>query len=202
MIGTYTMKRILVVVLTLGVILSCVSTVSAAEDEEAPLPPPVSLPIPSRLQQTQVWCWVAVTQQVLMYSQGQSPAQCELVATANSVPTSHCCASYNPSCVRTGSMEQIRLLLLAYGNRVSDVIPTPRDPYVLYRHVRDGHPVILQIRSSMTTTHVVVLRAVTYMRSNDSIVAVLSVNDPMSVYTQNIEYSRLRPHLVNALVVY
>lgn len=188
------MKKLLTLLALFLAVVACVAPVSAAEDEQDP--PAVSLLIRNRLQQTPVWCWVAVSEQLITYSQGGSPPQCALVAAANGVLPAYCCNGYNQDCVRTGSMSQVRTLLLAYGNSASDVIPPP-SAKTLYRHIASNHPVVLQIRTGVASTHVVVVRGVYYVGGSLHVV----INDPMSIYTQPIEYSRIYPSLVNALVV-
>jgi hypothetical protein len=156
------------------------------------------LPIANRLQETPVWCWVAVSEQVIAYSRGNSPRQCALVAVANNSPPVMCCGGYNPACVRTGTMDQVRTLLLAYGNNASDVIAPPRDPRVLFDRIVAGQPVILQVRVGGTATHVIVLKGVELINGR----AYMTVNDPMSVYTTPVDYAILYPKLINALIVY
>jgi hypothetical protein len=187
------MKKFFALLALVAVVLACSVPVEAAEDQG----PTVNIDIQNRLQETQVWCWVAVAQQIIAYSAGRSPSQCALVASADLVPPAMCCSGYNPSCVHTGSMEQLRFLLLAYGSNTSQIIMAPRDPRVLYQHLDNDHPIVLQIRSGVASTHVVVLRGMR-LTSND---AILYVNDPMSIYTQAVPYSRLYPIIVNALVV-
>lgn len=187
------MKKLFALLTLVIVVFVCSVPVEAAEEEG----PTVSLDIRNRLQETPVWCWVAVAQQLIAYSAGRAPAQCALVASADLVHPAMCCSGYNPNCVHTGSMEQLRFLLLAYGSNASDVIMAPRDPRVLHNHLLNNHPMVLQIRSGVTSTHVVVLRGIR-LTQND---AILYLNDPMFIYTQAVPYSRLYPIIVNALVV-
>ena len=46
------------------------------------LPPPVDIPIQNLSQQTPVWCWAAVAEQIITWRRGGSPPQCVLVAAA------------------------------------------------------------------------------------------------------------------------
>lgn len=62
--------------LILALLLSVVSLAAQA------MPSPVQLGIPNLPQETQVWCWAAVAQQIIAHSRGAAytPPQCALVA--------------------------------------------------------------------------------------------------------------------------
>ena len=85
-------------------------------------PPPITLPIQNIPQQTQVWCWAAVAQQIILASQGpaNTPPQCALVAMANGANPSVCCSeARNPACVTAGSLQQIQYLIGRFGGQFS-----------------------------------------------------------------------------------
>lgn len=92
-----------------------------AIDARAQVPSPVDLPIPNIPQQTQVWCWAAVAQQIIHATSGpvQTPPQCALVAMANGAHPAVCCNQPNPACLRTGSFPQIAGLIQQFGGRTS-----------------------------------------------------------------------------------
>lgn len=167
------------------------------------LPPPVRLGIPNLPQQTQVWCWAAVAQQIIAHRQGlsQTPPQCALVAVANGAHPQFCCGHANPACVRTGSMPQIAGLIQQYGGRSSGYAP-PADPDTLYRTLASGRPVILEVASGIASSHVVVLTGMHYQATAWGIEVVLHINDPLAIYTQPVPYSQLRPLWTSALVVH
>jgi hypothetical protein len=84
----------------LGTII-CLSVVFfSTETVHAQIPPPVDIPVQNIPQETQVWCWAAVAQQIIMFSQGpkRTPPQCALVAIANNASPQACCSGYNPMC--------------------------------------------------------------------------------------------------------
>ena len=57
------------------------------------LPRPVDLGIRNILQETQVWCWAAVAQQISLHLRGpnDTPPQCALVAIAYNAGPEYCC---------------------------------------------------------------------------------------------------------------
>ena len=194
------MKKLLA---ALGFVILLVSISATAQP--APSPPllaPVRINVPNRIQETPVWCWVAVSQQVIEWSKGSSPPQCALVASANNVPPAMCCDGPHPECVRTGTMPQIQTLIATYGGHASHVIQPSLDPVGLYVYLAQGKPIILQIRTNPAATHVVVLVGISFMRSHlYGSVAYLQVNDPMSIYPFPVLYQTIYPSIVNALVI-
>jgi hypothetical protein len=167
----------------------------------AQLPPPVDINIPNIPQQTQVWCWVAVAQQIISASNGgNSPPQCALVAMANNTHPDVCCVQQHPGCITTGSLQQIQGLILQFGGHVSTLAP-PANPMVLYNTLSSGRPIIMSVQSSPFSGHVVVLRGMTWVQTPLGVEAVLHINDPMSFFTQPVPFSALVPYWRAAIVV-
>lgn len=173
----------------------------------AQVPPPVDLGIQNLVQETEVWCWAAVAQQITLATRGpgRTPPQCEMVAVANGAHPATCCDAAgryngNPQCMRTGSTQQIQGLIAHYGGRASNYAP-PADPATLYRTLASGRAVILQVRSGMATSHVVVLRGMSFMPSPYGVEPVLHINDPMSYFTQPVPFSRLMGMWMSAIVI-
>ena len=170
----------------------------------AQIPPPIDIPVQNIRQETQVWCWVAVAQQIIMYTQGPqgTPPQCALVAIANNAHPQACCSGYNPMCVRTGSIPQIQGLIAHFGGRYSGITP-PADPMTLYRTLSSGKPIILQVRTGMQSAHVVVLRGMSFMPTQyGHVEPVLHINDPMAHFTQPVPFSNLIRIWMSAIVVH
>lgn len=168
---------------------------------------PVDLGIQNIPQQTQVWCWAAVAQQIILASRGpaSTPAQCEMVAVANGAHPATCCDGFgrfngNPQCVVTGSTRQIQALIAHYGGRASSYAP-PADPGTLYRTLASGRAVILQLRSGAQTAHVVVLRGMSFVRTPYGVEPVLHINDPMALFTQPVPFSNLMQMWMSAIVI-
>ena len=161
----------------------------------------VMLDVPNVMQETPVWCWAAVSEQIITWSQGpgRSPPQCALVAMANGAPPTTCC-NPNPSCIRTGSMQQIQALLGTFGGRASALAP-PTDPMTLFRTLAAGSPVILHVRSGQSSSHVVVLRGMRIVTGPMGPRALLLVNDPMAHYPSAVPFEQLVGVWLEALVV-
>ncbi len=187
------MKRLFVIFVVFFLFVNCA---------RAQIPPPVELPIPNILQQTSVWCWVAVAQQIIHATRGadQTPPQCALVAIANDAHPSVCCDQSNPDCLRTGSFPQIAGLIAQFGGRTSNYA-LPADPMILYRTLASGRAIILHIKSGIISTHVVVLRGMSFMQTLFGVEPILHINDPMAYYTHPVFFKTLIPVWIDALVV-
>ena len=173
----------------------------------AQAPPPVDIPIQNILQETPVWCWAAVSQQIILASRGPqvTPPQCALVAMANRSPPAACCSRYNPACVRTGNIAQIQFIIGQFGGHFTAVAP-PTDPMTLYQVLRNGHPVILELTQpymvgNQAMSHVVVVRGMSWIPTPGGAQPVLHVNDPTSTYTQPVPYTRIVGMWRTAIIV-
>jgi hypothetical protein len=162
--------------------------------------PPVDLGIRNIRQETDVWCWAAVAQQVIVKRKGRSPPQCALVAMVHGRFPSYCCPHYE-RCAVPGSLAQIQTLIRNFGQRSSSLGP-PTDAMTLYRTLRRGHPIILAIRNSPYSGHVVVLTGMTWVNGADRPEAVLHVNDPLEVVPARLRWRDLLPRWRAAIVVY
>ena len=161
----------------------------------------VDLPIANFRQQTPVWCWVTVAQQIIAATRGidNTPQQCELVATANGVAPDVCCDGYNQQCVTTGSLQQISGLIAHYGGRTSS-FAAPTDPMSLYNALRAGHAVIIALNMN-GSGHVVVARGMMTQQVDGGYEPVIILNDPESEITQPIPFSQVEPMWEEAIVV-
>jgi hypothetical protein len=170
---------------------------------QAQYPPPVDIPIQDLPQETPVWCWAAVAQQLIAAAVGlqQTPQQCALVAMANGAPPAVCCSGYNPACVRTGSLQQIQFLVSSFGHHASALAP-PTDPMTLYNTLAAGHPIVLHVRTGPASSHVVVLRGMSFLPTPQGPLPVLQINDPMSYFTQPASFYDLLGVWIEAIVVY
>lgn len=164
----------------------------------------VDLPIPNIPQETDVWCWAAVAQQIIFATVGRqnTPPQCALVAMGYGADPAFCCngGGYfngNQQCRRTGSFQQIQGLIAQFGGRYSSIAP-PADPYVLFDTLEAGRAIILQIRTSPYSNHVVVLRGMSWINGTP----VLHINDPLAYFTQRVAFQQLLPYWSAAVVVY
>ncbi|ELB2966969.1 TPA: hypothetical protein GRI67_23235 [Vibrio parahaemolyticus] len=161
---------------------------------------PIHLPIQNIMQQTPVWCWAAVAQQIILAKQGpmNTPAQCALVAMAHGQHPNFCCAGGgNPNCVKTGSLQQIQYLIGQFGGSATSIQP-PAHPQVLYNTLLSGRPIILQVQTGISSAHVVVLTGMSFLPNGTPL---LHINDPLAHFTQPVPFNNLLPIWMSAIVV-
>lgn len=172
---------------------------------QQPVPAPIDLGIQNIPQETQVWCWAAVAEQVIFWSTGRRIGQCNMVSAANNMPVPYCCQPYGApaqivqACNRPGSLQETQDLIGFYSGRVSSIAP-PTDPMTLYNQLAQGRAVIMSIRPDFRSAvgHVIVIRGMAWTPQGP----VLYVNDPMLLYTQPVPYATLLQMWQAAIVVY
>jgi hypothetical protein len=167
------------------------------------LPPPVNIPIMNLPQETEVWCWAAVAQQLVLrkVGPGATPPQCGLVAIANGAHPAYCCSGYNPACVKTGSFPQIQALIAHFGGSFAAIVP-PASPSALYNTLAAGQPVLFQIKTGPASSHVIVVRGMRFDQAADgTVIPILLVNDPMSKIPTEVPFHYLAPKWMSAMVV-
>ena len=184
-------------------LLIVVSTLFGVEGAKRAIAQNVILPIENIPQETDVWCWAAVAQQIVLSLNGpqRTPPQCGMVAIANNAHPRVCCDQHgrfngNPVCRRTGSLQQIQGLIHYFGGRFSSLAP-PAHPRVLLDALNKGYAIILQVKSSPWSGHVVVLRGMSVIDGQP----VLHINDPLAYFTQPISFQQLLPYWAGAIVV-
>jgi hypothetical protein len=183
-------------------LMLCITLLSATLAAQS-VPPPVKLNINNILQDTEVWCWAAVAQQIILAKRGpqNTPQQCALVAIANNTHPNVCCLNYNPACIITGSIHQIQYLLKEVGGSYSTLQP-PADAAVLYNTLRSGRPIILQVSTGQASAHVVVLTGMYYVRLPNGILEpMLYINDPLSYFSQSVPFRNILTIWTSAIVV-
>src|SRR5262245_52020588 len=113
-------------------LVSCTALLLFAFHARAQVLPPVDLGIQNIPQETQVWCWAAVAQQLILRLRGPAatPPQCALAAVAFNIAPQYCCQIPTP-CVTTGTLQQIQVLIAYFGGRWSTIAP-PADPLIVY----------------------------------------------------------------------
>ena len=98
-------------------------------------------------------------------------------------------------------LDQIRTLIQQFGGRPSN-IAEPTDPMTLYRTLAGGHPVIIAIQAPGSQAgHVIVVRGMTFMQTQNGIEPVLHINDPMAIYTQPVPFRQLAQMWKAAIIV-
>lgn len=163
----------------------------------------IDLRIQNIPQETPVWCWVAVAQQIIYWLRGSAPAQCALVAIANNAPPGFCCSG-NPACVTTGQLPQIQYLIQQFGGRPTQ-IARPAGPEAVYNTLAARRPIIMEIGQNNQfgvpsgITHVVVIRGMGCSPQGPFVI----VNDPFGFgyFSQPILLAQLMPLWRTAIVV-
>ncbi|MEM1437335.1 MAG: papain-like cysteine protease family protein [Pseudomonadota bacterium] len=165
------------------------------------LPPPVDLPISNIPQETGVWCWAAVAQQIIMATRGPqgTPPQCALVARAYGQHPASCCGDPR-NCTVTGQLPQIQELIAEFGGRASS-IEMPADPMTVYNTLAAGKAIILAVKSSPYAGHVVVLRGMAWMPTPYGVQPMLLINDPMAYYTQPMPFAQVARIWESAIII-
>ena len=162
------------------------------------MPPKIDRGIVNIPQQTPVWCWAAVAEQIITWRRGGSPPQCVLVAAAFGAAAQRCCG-LPQSCMTTGGLQQIQALLAQFGGGASQITP-PADPMALYRTLADQRPVILAVRATPYGGHVVVLRGMAWVPMPGGPEPVLYINDPLAHFARPVPFAQLRPYWQAAIV--
>src|SRR5690606_31724674 len=91
-----------------------------------------------------------------------TPAQCAMVAIANGAHPNVCCVARHPACVTTGALQQIANLITYFGGKPVSY-SMPASPMHLYNTLASGKAVILHVRSGQSTSHVVVVRGMSFV---------------------------------------
>ena len=138
---------------------------------------PIDLGIVNLKQETPVWCWVAVAQQIILWKTGNQIPQCALAGMASSVPPAMCCGGH-PACVHPAGLQQIQALIANFGFSLSHISP-PAAPQAVYQTLAIGKAIIMAVQSSPVMSHVVVIRGM----ACHGPVPILYVNDPASNMT-------------------
>jgi hypothetical protein len=164
--------------------------------------PPIDLGIPNIRQQSPVWCWAAVAEQIIRWRNGgRGPSQAELVSIANGFPPEACLQPPNHSvhqaCQRPGHLVEVKQLIAMFGGGPSEIAP-PAHPAILYQTLKGGHAIILAVQSTPFLGHFVVLRGMAPARD-----PILFINDPMGWpnFSQPVPFSAIMQFWNAALVV-
>jgi hypothetical protein len=167
----------------------------------AQIPPPIDLGIQNIPQETPVWCWVAVAQQIIHKINGPlgTPQQCQLVGVAFNKGAQYCCQTPTP-CMTTGTLEQIQGLIAYFGGHWSWLSP-PANPIAIYQTLSSGHAIIMAVQSSPYSGHVVVIRGMAWIPTPMGVQPVLYINDPMAYFTQPVPFASIAQYWNAAIIV-
>ena len=165
-------------------------------------PQAVDLGIENVVQLQDKWCWAAASEQIIWWLTGNDVPQCELVATAfNSAAQTGICCNYPYTCNLPGQISQIQSLILAYGGHYS-TSGRPGTPMEVYQTLTRGRAIIMQLNTSPTIGHIVVIRGMEWQYGPYGFQPVFFINDPMQRYTTPVYFSQLARIWGSAIVVY
>jgi hypothetical protein len=164
--------------------------------------PPIDLGIPNIPQETNVWCWAAVAEQVIRWlNSGDSPRQAELVSIANGFPPFACANPPNPMvwqrCLRPGGLHEISALIQHFGGAPARIAP-PAGPAAVYQTLADDRAIIISLQQTPFQGHVVVVRGM--IPANHPL---FLINDPMnwSRFAQPVPFGMIAQMWSAAIVV-
>ncbi|WP_433931361.1 hypothetical protein AB3662_44285 [Sorangium cellulosum] len=71
----------------------------------------------------------------------------------------------------------------------------------MYKTLMLGKPVIVEVRSGAMTSHVIVVRGMSFMNTPMGIQPLLHVNDPMDLFTKPVPFSSIAQLWMSAIIV-
>lgn len=185
--------------LSLALTLS-VCAPSMIRAENIPPPPPADVPVPQAIQDTPEWCWLAVVEMVMHTRMARPPNQCALAEDWMGLPAGSCCADLAVCSRFAIDLHEVEAVLEHNGMRSRYSMPIL--PNALYSHLRDGRPVIAQVRRG-NGSHAVVVRGMRFERDHARAAGwqpIVIVNDPM-YGLEEYEYEEFTHGWMDALIV-
>jgi len=160
----------------------------------APASHTVVLDVPHIPQDTDVWCWAAVSEMVITYLSGTSPDQCRILEIGFGLH-GQCCGN-EWACRTTGSFDQmaINVRYFAGGNTIGD---GRMDERSVMGTLGSNMPIIAGLQSNPSMGHVVVIRG--FRTSNLGLE--LYVNDPLMQNPFWMTYAQFATHWQQSLIV-
>jgi len=194
------MKKIIYLFLLCCIILTRCDETQNVQPAFVP-PAPVTIDIQNILQEQTDWCWAASAQQVIQWlTNGNSPPQCQLVASAFGANPNYCC-SFPEQCNTPGNLQQIQSLIQYYGGHATSA-SSPGSAMDLYNILKQHHAVVLFLQTTPYVGHYVVLRGMEWRNDNGTYNPIVYINDPLQYYIQPIYFSNLQQIWAAAIIVY
>ncbi|WP_081042426.1 papain-like cysteine protease family protein [Pseudomonas brassicacearum] len=153
--------------------------------------------VPHFQQLTPVWCWVAAAQQVIAYKKGflNTPQQCALVEATDGASLGMCCNFGHPGCVHTGNFTQVANLISYFGGSYSTYV-LPANAFIIESTLQAGKPILAQIATGGSSTHVVVIRGIKMTPT-----PILLINDPMAPVPYEVPFINLASIWIDGIVI-
>lgn len=165
----------------------------------------VGIQIQNVLQERPVWCWLAVAQQVSLYTNGfqNTVSQCEMANFADLLRfgrlyTNFC---YDRMNARPGDSVEIQALIAHYSKRHS-VQALPANPHMIFEALTLGRIIIMQVKMSQFMGHVLIIRGIDIVPTQNNPIITLYVNDPAGQFAGPISFDALYPYWQSAIVVF
>lgn len=164
----------------------------------------IDLRIPHIHQETDLWCWAAVTQMITAHFKGlgQTPSQKEIVRMSlGQAPSAAWTQGIPNDGVVPNSDHFIRLIVKLLARRASDWYP-PCTAEELYAYLYFGNPVILHMRLVDNLSHVVVVAGIRPTDVRGAFEVLL--NDPARSIPSPFwaHYDAIYPAILQHMVVY
>ena len=88
-----------------------------------------------------------------------------------------------------------------FGGRYSVVAP-PADPMTVYNALASGRAIIMAVKSSPYSSHVVVIRGMQWVPTVYGVEPVLLINDPFKYFSQPVPFVNIAQYWQAAIIVY
>jgi hypothetical protein len=165
---------------------------------------PIDLRIPHRTQQTEVWCWAAVSEMVIAHFLGaaSTPPQKELARMALGLERDASWENGIPAeAIVPHATEFVRLMVKVLSRRASDWYPAcPAEE--LYANLYFGNPVILQLRTGESMSHVVVAGGMRPTAERGRFEVLLNDPAPHVPGPFWARYDDIHPAIIQHMVIY
>lgn len=164
---------------------------------------PVDLNIPFFNQETDMWCWAAVSQMVIAHFKGidATPPQREIARMALGEDAERWRDGVPDDAIAGHSTDFIRLTVKVLSRRASEWYPPPQ-PEAIYANLYFGNPVILHVRTGHRMSHVMVVGGIRPGDARGDFE--VCVNDPAPHLDGPFwaRYEAVRPSVLGHMIVY
>jgi hypothetical protein len=140
------------------------------------------LNIPDIEQKSPVWCWAAVSKQIIHGLKDASPKQCKIVSD---ILDKDCCED-DTGCQETGTIDDIQLILNRYTGRYTQTTG-PLGFNQIKELIYDRKPILMSISLTEEDSHIVVIRG--FEEKNGK--KYLYINDPLRIFNQKESYHKV-----------
>lgn len=165
---------------------------------------PIELKIPHRTQLTEVWCWAAVSEMLIAHFMGAAatPSQKELARMALGLECDDSWENGIPQhAIVPQATEFIRMMVKVLSRRASDWYP-PCPAEEIYANLYFGNPVILQVHTGGSMSHVIVVAGMRPTSERGRFEVLLNDPSPHVPGPFWARYDDIHPVIIQHMVVY